>query len=145
MQTKHKRTIEVTTYTLANEIEDMCWKKTGFKDADAIRDKVRSLSLEERVNMLTEIFIDELATRHLEDKYRFIEGLGGSPAVTEQELKDYVAATYIDDDEVEWRIDVRGDHYIHPERFCSHEYRDYQRKALRKKNWKHKFLTDTRR
>jgi hypothetical protein len=142
MATKYKRSIDVTTYTLQNEIEEMAWKKTGFENEEDVYEKVRSLSIEERVNLLTEMFIRELATIHLEQKYRFIESLGGSPAVTEQELKDYVAATYRDNDEVEWRVDVRGNHYIDPEYFRVEEYRDHQRKSRRKKNWKHKFLTD---
>ena len=109
-----KHVIEINGYTLKNNIEEMCWKKAGFKDYRTLMNAVRDLPLEERVNMLTELFLVDLAKMHVRNRTEFIEGLGGHPGVRKEEILEWAKSVYEETDTTEWRFDISCDYFVDP-------------------------------
>jgi hypothetical protein len=93
---------------VANE---MAWKKSGFVDSNALKDHVRSLPLEDRLDLLTEYFIDDISKVYLGRKQAFLENLGQSVCVTKDEVLEYAARVY-----PSFEVDTAWmeDHYISP-------------------------------
>jgi hypothetical protein len=90
----------------------MAWEKAGFENAEALKEHVRSLPLEERLDLLTEHFIDDISKVYLERRLDFIEGLGQSIYVTREELLEYAASFYPSCDvDTAW-MDMK--YYINP-------------------------------
>lgn len=105
----------VTWDDLRYVAEEMAWKKTGFEDREALKEHVRSLPLEERLDLLTEHLIDDIAKIYLQRRMDFIEGLGQTTCVTREELLEYAARVYPNYEvDTAW-IEMR--HYISPKDF----------------------------
>lgn len=111
-----KNVIEVSGYTLKSNIDEMCWKKAGFKDRRDLLNTVRNLPAEERLEMLTEMYLEELAKIYLTRKTEFVESLGGHPGIKKEEILEWARSEYKDTDKTEWRFDVACDYYVDPSR-----------------------------
>jgi hypothetical protein len=122
-----KNVITLNDYTLKSNIEEMCWKKVGFKDYKSVYNAIRDLPLEERVNMLTEMFLPELAKMYMRDRTEFVEQLGGHPGVKREEIVEWARETYQDTDTTEWRFEIDCDYYVDPSRLTVEWYNKEQR------------------
>ena len=85
---------EVTWQDLKGAAEKMAWKKSGFEDREALKEHVRSLSLEERLDLLTEHFIEDISKVYLQRRQAFMENLGQSICVSKEEILEYAARVY---------------------------------------------------
>jgi hypothetical protein len=117
-----KNIIEVNGYTLKKDIEEMCWKKAGFKDYRALMNAVRDLPLEERVNMLTELFLTDLAKMHVRNRTEFIEELGGHPGIKREEIVEWAKGVFKETETTEWRFEIDCDYYVDPSRLTVEWY-----------------------
>jgi len=89
------------------------WKRAGFKDRDALMKAVRSLPLEEKVDLLIEEFLETIALRHLSKKMAFSASLGKKVYVSDEEIKDYLKKTYVDGgiekgSKIRWKVREYG-------------------------------------
>jgi len=80
--------------------EKEAWKRAGFKDPDAVKEAVRNLSLEKKIEMLTEIHIDEMAEMHFQEKQEFLLKLGHKTWVDADESFEYAKRVYTDKDKI---------------------------------------------
>lgn len=89
------------------EAEKRAWKKTGFADRDDLLQKTRELPLEKKMELLSELFIKEIAALHFKKKVEFLEGLNGGPLiVSKEEMLEYLHKYFSSED---WEI---NEHYI---------------------------------
>lgn len=85
---------EITWQDLEGPTKEMAWKKSGFKDRDTLLNHVRSLPLEERLDLLTEHFIEDISKVYLQRRQDFMENLGQSVCVSREEILEYAARVY---------------------------------------------------
>ena len=85
---------EITWEDLKRPTEEMAWKKSGFADRDTLLNHVRSLPLEERLDLLTEHFIEDISKVYLQRRQDFMENLGQSICVSREEILEYAARVY---------------------------------------------------
>ncbi len=107
-----KNRIELNGHTLRSNIEEMAWKKAGFKNRIEVLNAVRNLPAEERLEMLTEMFLTDLAQMYMSRRIEFIEKLGGHPGVTKEEIIAWARENYRDTDTTEWYFDIACDYYV---------------------------------
>lgn len=88
-----------------------CWKRLGFKNIQNVRDSVRKLPLEDKVEMLTELFMRELTIMHVNRKKEFLLSLGHKTWVDSEEIYEEAKRTYTDSDDVTWVIDKHMQSY----------------------------------
>lgn len=100
-----KRSIRITSVECNNDAEKMSWKKTGFKNLDDVKEKVRNMTSEEKIDLLTEIFIDDMAQKHFSRKTEFLRRLGKQTWVEAEEIYEWAKKIYTDLDETEFKID----------------------------------------
>lgn len=81
---------------------ELAWKRAGFKDYAALRQAVRDLPLEKKVEMLVDLSIHRLAANLFEEKQEFLLSLGKKTWVDGDELYEHAKATFT---APEWRID----------------------------------------
>jgi hypothetical protein len=81
--------------------EPLAWKRSGFKDREALEQAVRDLPIEKQVAMLVEIKMPELATMLWNEKQNFLLNLGHKTWVDGYEMHKYAVDTYTDK---EWII-----------------------------------------
>jgi hypothetical protein len=74
--------------------EREAWKRSGFKNFEAVKDAVRNLPLEKKIEMLTEIHIEEMAEIHFEEKQEFLLKLGHKTWVDGDESYEYAKRVY---------------------------------------------------
>lgn len=103
---KTKRRYDVGWDAAKSKAEELAWERTGFKGPDHVKESARSLPIEEKLEILAEIFADEIARRHFERRVEFQEKLGKNMVVGAQEMIDWLYHTFKGDDEVEWRIET---------------------------------------
>jgi len=68
----------------------LAWKKAGFQDRTDLFDKVDSLSSDEKLSLLCQIFQEELACKYLKNKMTFIQSLGGRTYVTPDDVYQHL-------------------------------------------------------
>lgn len=107
MITRKKRKGEITGVTCRGWTIDVAWERAGFKNRDALYEAVRNLPIEEKVELLTNIFISDMAKQHFEKKGIFLRRLGHKTWVDSEDIYEYAKITYTDSDDVEWKIDPR--------------------------------------
>ena len=78
--------------------EKEAWKRSGFKDAGAVKDAVRNLPLEKKIELLVELNIDDLAELHFNEKQEFLLKLGHKTWVDGDESYEYAKRVYTDKD-----------------------------------------------
>jgi len=101
-----KRRIEITQHNITSEATRLVWNRIGFDGGmDTIKEDVRDLSLDEKVTLLTDVFINEMALAHMNKKRDFLLNIGHKTWVDGDELYEIAKATYTDMDDVEWKID----------------------------------------
>ena len=106
-----KRVIEITHQNVQTEADRLAWNRIGFEEGfNAVKQAVRELSLEEKVELLTDVFIKEVSLAHLSKKREFLLKLGHKTWVDSDELYEYAKITYTDIEDVEWKIDHHDFH-----------------------------------
>lgn len=110
----------ITWQDLERSAKEMAWKKTGFENAAALKDFVRELPLEERLDLLTEYLIDDLSKIYLKRRLDFMEALGQRICVSKEEILEYAERVYPN-----FEIDTMWieDHYICPDELSMRPYR----------------------
>lgn len=100
------RKIEITQQNVQTEAERLAWNRVGFEGGfEAAKDSVRCLSLEEKIELLTEVFIKDLTLAHIKKKRDFLLRLGHKTWVDSTELYEFAKITYTNMEDVEWQID----------------------------------------
>lgn len=129
-----KRSIRITGGNCNIKAEEMSWKKTGFKNFNDIKEKVRDMPLEERVNLLTEIFIDDMAKKHFSRKMEFLRKLGKQTWVEEDEIYEWAKKIYTDLEETEFEIDKLyfDSTFINPQNVKFETFSSYTRNIYKK-------------
>lgn len=99
---------------IMSHMEEIAWKRSGFKNRKALEDAVRDLSLEEKVELLTELNMsgatpNGMATMLFEKKQKFLLGIGQKTWVDSNESYEYAKKTFASD---EWKIDKLDFHPI---------------------------------
>ena len=74
--------------------DEEAWKRSGFKNEEAVEDAVRNLPLEKKVEMLTEIHMKEMAEMHFNEKQEFLLSLGHKTWVDGEESYEYAKKVY---------------------------------------------------
>jgi len=90
-------------------VDKVAWKRSGFKDRKALEDAVRDLSLEKKIEMLTEIQMREMTELFFDEKQEFLLKLGHKTWIDGKELYEYAKDTYKDD---KWKIDECNFHPV---------------------------------
>lgn len=130
-----KRRIDVSTATLSHWISETAWKRAGFADGrEAVYDAVYNLSIEERVDLLTEKFIYDLAVLHFGKKNEFLRKLGHKTWVDADEVIEYAKETFQDTGKIEWNIQeyTIQPHYVDPKTMSVDILNAYTLNELRK-------------
>jgi len=78
--------------------EPLAWKRAGFKNRESIEQAVRDLPLEAKVEMLTEIHMQEMANKLFDEKQEFLLSLGKKTWVDAEESYEYAKKIYKGDD-----------------------------------------------
>ena len=86
--------------------EERAWERTGFKNSAHVRESARALPLEEKLEILAEIFAEEIAKRHFERRVEFQEKLGKDMVVHADEMIQWLHDTFKDKHDTTWRIDT---------------------------------------
>jgi len=89
-------------------VEELAWKRAGFKNRESLEQAVRNLSVEDKVDMLTELYMKEMAEMLFNKKQEFLLSLGKKTWVDAEESYEYAKKTYKDS---EWKVDEA---YFHP-------------------------------
>ena len=108
-----KERFEVDWRAADHWAEPIAWKRVGFKDKDDVKQKVRELPIEEKVDMLVELHIEKLAKKHFRKKVEFLQALGHKTWVDDQEVLEYIKETFKSNERTEWVIrpgDFHGKH-----------------------------------
>lgn len=74
--------------------KEMAWKKIGFENVAALKQRVRELPPERRLELLTEYFINEISKAYLRDRIHFMESIGQTTTVSREEILEYAARVY---------------------------------------------------
>ena len=97
--------------------EKLAWKRAGFKSFDDVKQKVKDLPIEEKIELLTELNIDEMARKYFTKKNEFLRKLGQKTWIEREEILDHIKDTYKGDSRTEWIIheDIfNGGKWINP-------------------------------
>lgn len=78
--------------------EPLARKRSGFKDRESLEQAVRDLPLEQKVEMLVDLNIKELADKLFEEKQEFLLSLGKKTWVDAEESYEYAKKIYKGDD-----------------------------------------------
>ena len=126
--------IKITGQECSSKAEKMYWKKTGFKNFNDVKEKVRNLSLEEKIDLLTEIFIDKVARKHFSKKMEFCRKLGKQTWVEDDEIYNWAKKIYIDLDETHFEIDKRffNSTFINPQNVKFETFSSFTRNMYKK-------------
>jgi len=84
--------------------EKLAWKRVGFKNFDDIKQQVRDMSIEEKIELLTELYIDDMARNHFTKKTEFLRKLGKKTWVEREEIINYAKETFISSNIDEYRF-----------------------------------------
>ena len=90
--------------------EPLARKRSGFKSRDALEQTVRDLPIEQKVEMLTELYIKEMADMLFEEKQDFLLGLGKKTWVDAEESYEYAKKTYKGSD---YRVEKNNFHPVY--------------------------------
>lgn len=74
--------------------EPLARKRSGFKDRESLEQAVRDLPIEQKVEMLVELNIKELADMLFDEKQEFLLSLGKKTWVDAEESYEYAKKTY---------------------------------------------------
>lgn len=74
--------------------EPLARKRSGFKNRESLEQAVRDLPIEQKVEMLTELYIKEMADMLFEEKQDFLLSLGKKTWVDAEESYEYAKKTY---------------------------------------------------
>lgn len=103
---REKNRYEIGWAQAKGEAERRAWARTGFKNREHVRESARNLPMEEKLEILAEIFAEEIAKRHFERRVEFQEKLGKDMVVPYQEMVNWMMETYKGDEKTEWIIDT---------------------------------------
>jgi hypothetical protein len=78
--------------------EPLARKRSGFKDRESLEQAVRDLPIEQKVEMLVELNIKELADMLFEEKQEFLLSLGKKTWVDAEESYEYAKKIYKGED-----------------------------------------------
>ena len=78
--------------------ENLAWKRSGFKNRESLEQAVRDLPIEQKVEMLVELNMQELADKLFEEKQDFLLSLGKKTWVDAEESYQYAKKMYKDKD-----------------------------------------------
>jgi hypothetical protein len=84
--------------------EKLAWKRSGYKSRESLEQAVRDLPLEQKVEMLIELNMREIADMLFEEKQDFLLSLGKKTWVDAEESYEYAKKAYKGK---EYRIDER--------------------------------------
>lgn len=93
---------------ISTHVDALAWNRSGFKDGEALKQAVRELSLEEKVEMLVEANLADLSEMLWNRKQEFLLNLGHKTWVDGDEAYEIAKRTYKDE---QWEIDRA---YFHP-------------------------------
>ncbi len=74
--------------------EALAWKRSGFKNRESLEQAVRDLPLEQKVEMLVELQMREMADMLFEEKQDFLLSLGKKTWVDAEESYQYAKKIY---------------------------------------------------
>ena len=74
--------------------EPLARKRSGYKNREALEQAVRNLPIEQKVEMLTELYMKEMADMLFEEKQEFLLRLGKKTWVDAEESYEYAKKTY---------------------------------------------------
>jgi len=82
----------------------LAWKRAGFENAEAVYEHVRSLPLEEKIDLLVELNMRNLAKLCFKRKGKFLRKLGQKTWVDSDEVLDHIKKTYTGTEDTDWVI-----------------------------------------
>jgi hypothetical protein len=85
--------------------EPLAWKRSGFKDRASLEQAVRDLPIEQKIEMLTELYIKEMSDMLFEEKQDFLLNLGKKTWVDAEESHKYAKGVYKGDD---YSVDIHN-------------------------------------
>ncbi len=100
-----KRKIEITQREVEQWAYELAWKRAGFENYDKLKQTVRALSTEEKIDLMVEAFLPELCEEFFNKKGKFLRTLGHKTWVDSDEIFEHAVNTYMSGDDVEFRID----------------------------------------
>lgn len=74
--------------------EPLARKRSGYKNREALEQAVRDLPIEQKIEMLTEIHMKEMADMLFEEKQEFLLSLGKKTWVDAEESYEYAKKMY---------------------------------------------------
>jgi len=91
---------------------DKAWQKLGYKNFEEVKEATRNLKSEKKLELLCQVFEDEIAKKYLSNKTEFMEKLGKQTYVSREEMLEYTEKTYPN-----YKVDTMwyDDHRINPE------------------------------
>ena len=99
-----KRRIEITQRQCESWARELAWKRSGFKNYDKLKEALRELPLEEKVDLILEALMSECAAGHFNKKGDFLRSLGHTTWVDGAEVFEYSKETYTGLDDCEFAI-----------------------------------------
>jgi hypothetical protein len=90
--------------------EGLAWKRSGFKNRESLEQVVRDLPIEQKVEMLTELYIKEMSDMLFEEKQDFLLSLGKKTWVDAEESYQYAKKTYKGGD---YRVELTAFHPVY--------------------------------
>ena len=102
----------ITWHEVEYYARQKAWEKTGYRDFESVKKAARKLKDEEKLDILFEIFEEEIARKYFANKTKFQKELGRKLVVTREELLDWTKETFPNYEIIEYFFD---DYHINPE------------------------------
>ena len=103
-----RRKIEITERNCEDWIFEKAWERSGFENKETLYEEIRGLSVEEKVELLSEVFINDMAKVYFTKKGEFMRKLGKKTWVDSNEAYEHALSVYdvnYKDNEIDWQID----------------------------------------
>lgn len=105
-----KRSIEITHRECEDWAYELAWKRAGFTNYNKLKQAVRELPLEEKVDLILEALMNECAIELFNRKGEFLRKLGHKTWVDGDEIFEHARETFPSSDDCEFKVD-RHDFY----------------------------------